>query len=102
MNKTKFLFISIIILALIFLVGYLFLNRWRKVENFSSSDVAFLQIGNDIDGEAADDQSGSSVSVSSDGTIVAIGAKYYDGNGLNSGHVRVYQYDGSQWTQIGA
>ena len=35
MNKTKFLFISIIILALIFLVGYMFLNRrCRKVETF--------------------------------------------------------------------
>ena len=39
------------------------------------------QIGSDIDGEAADDYSGFSVSLSSDGTIVAIGARYNDGNG---------------------
>ena len=31
-------------------------------------------MGEDIDGEAADDQSGQSVSLSADGTIVAIGA----------------------------
>ena len=50
--------------------------------------------GADIDGEAASDYSGTSVSLSSDGTTVAIGAPYNDGaNGSNSGHVRIYSYD---------
>ena len=31
-----------------------------------------------------------SVSLSSDGTVVAIGAYYNDGNGSDSGHVRIY------------
>jgi hypothetical protein len=44
---------------------------------------------------------GWSVSLNSDGTIVAIGAAFNDGNGSNSGHVRVYQYNGSQWVQLG-
>ena len=43
----------------------------------------------DIDGEAADD-SGYSVSLSADGSIVAIGAIDNDGNGSYSGHVKVY------------
>ena len=43
----------------------------------------------------------SSVSMSSDGTIVAIGAPYNDGNGSNSGHVRVYEYSGGSWSQLG-
>ena len=60
------------------------------------------QLGSDINGEAASDQSGYSVSMSSDGTIVAIGATYNDGNGSNSGHVRVYEYSGSSWSQLGA
>ena len=55
----------------------------------------------DIDGEAADDQSGFSVSLSSDGTRVAIGALSNDGNGTNSGHVRVYEYSGGAWAQLG-
>ena len=59
------------------------------------------QLGSDIDGEAADDYSGYSVSLSSDGTIVAIGARNNDGNGSNSGHVRVYQYSNSSWSQLG-
>ena len=45
------------------------------------------QLGDDIDGEAADDYSGCSVSLSSDGTVVAIGAFVNDGNGSDSGHV---------------
>ena len=41
------------------------------------------------------------VSLSSDGTIVAIGAFKNDGNGTDSCHVRVYQYNASSWTQMG-
>jgi hypothetical protein len=61
------------------------------------------QMGADIDGEAADDQSGWMASLSSDGNIVAIGARKNDGNGSNSGHVRVYKFDAtsSDWNQMG-
>ena len=61
----------------------------------------WTQIGTDIDGETADDQSGYNVSLSADGNIVAIGARFNDENGLNSGHVRVYQNVAGTWTQIG-
>ena len=46
--------------------------------------------------------SGYSVSLSSDGTKVAIGATGNDGGGSNSGHVRVYEYSSSSWSQLGA
>ena len=52
---------------------------------------AWIQLGGDINGEAAGDQSGGAVSLSSDGKTVAIGARNNDGNGSESGHVRVYQ-----------
>ena len=52
--------------------------------------------------EAAQDKSGSSVSLSSDGRRVAIGAYLNDGNGSSSGHVRIYDYNGSAWVQVGA
>ncbi|MBC3845777.1 T9SS type A sorting domain-containing protein [Winogradskyella echinorum] len=61
----------------------------------------WIQIGNDINGEALDDYSGWSVSLSSDGVIVAIGARYNSGNGYRSGHVRVYENIGGNWTQLG-
>ena len=60
------------------------------------------QLGADIDGEAEGDESGWSVSLSADGSTVAIGAPENDGNGSNSGHVRVYRYIGSGWQQLGA
>ena len=59
------------------------------------------QIGGDIDGEVAGDNSGTSVSLSSDGAVVAIGARHNDGNGNSSGHVRVYQNISGTWTQLG-
>ena len=61
----------------------------------------WFQIGQDIDGEVADDNSGNSVSLSADGSVVAIGAYGNDGNGNNSGHVRIYTLDNGTWVQIG-
>jgi hypothetical protein len=61
----------------------------------------FLQRGNDIDGEAAGDWSGRSVSMP-DNNTVAIGALNNHGNGINSGHVRIYRWNGSTWVQKGA
>ena len=48
------------------------------------------QLGADIDGEAAGDYSGYSVSLSADGSTVAIGAMATT-EWLRSGHVRIYQ-----------
>ena len=46
--------------------------------------------------------SGWSVALSADGTRLAVGAIFNDGvNGANSGHVRVFDYNGAAWTQIG-
>ncbi|WLD25104.1 T9SS type A sorting domain-containing protein [Flavobacterium dauae] len=70
----------------------------RVYENISG---VWTQIGQDIDGEAVLDYSGVSTSLSSDGSIVAIGAHHNDGNGSDSGHVRVYENISGVWTQIG-
>ena len=69
---------------------------------FVSASTSIDQLGADIDGEAAADEFGRSVSLSSDGTTLAVGARYNDGNGTDSGHVRVYGWNGSAWTQKGA
>ena len=72
------------------------------VRVYKDSSGTWAQIGADIDGEAMQDQSGCSVSLSSDGTIVAIGAKKNDGTGTDAGHVRVYEYSSGSWAQLGA
>ncbi len=61
----------------------------------------WVQQGSDIDGEAADN-SGYSVSLSSDGLTVAIGAPYNNGNGIAAGHVRIYKYIAGTWVQQGS
>ena len=43
--------------------------------SFTAFSQNYFQFGADIDGEAAEDYSGRSVSLSSDGTILAIGAQ---------------------------
>jgi hypothetical protein len=63
-------------------------------------DSEWIQLGGDIDGEVAGDRSGT-LSLSSDGTTVAIGAPINNENGDYSGHVRVYKYIGSEWIQLG-
>jgi hypothetical protein len=62
----------------------------------------WTQIGDDINGEASGDKSGQSVSISSNGDIVAIGAYQNDNNGSNSGHVRIYRNIDGSWTQVGS
>ena len=71
------------------------------VRIYSYNGTAWMQIGQDIDGEATGDACGYSVSMSSDGLTVAIGAPSNDGNGINSGHVRIYSYNGGAWIQVG-
>jgi hypothetical protein len=74
------------------------------VRIFDWSDTAWVQRGGDIDGEAADDESGISVSLAADGETVAIGAKENDGVGVdknNTGHVRVFDWSGGEWTRFG-
>jgi hypothetical protein len=60
------------------------------VYRIDDSGSSLMQLGGDIDGEAADDWSGVSVSLSADGKTVAIGSFWNDDNGLNSGQVRVF------------
>jgi len=71
------------------------------VRIYHNNGGVWEQIGQDIDGEAIYDALGKSVSLSSDGNILAIGARFNDGNGADSGHVRVYQNNGGNWEQIG-
>jgi hypothetical protein len=69
---------------------------------YEYSAGSWTQLGADIDGEAASDESGFSVSLSSDGSRVAIGARHNDGNGNDAGHARIYEYSAGSWTQLGA
>ncbi len=77
-------------------------GRVGHVRAYNWNGSNWVQKGQDIDGEAAGDGSGYSVSLSSNGNILAIGAPFNDANGNSSGLVRVYNYNGSSWTQLGS
>lgn len=74
------------------------------VELFDLVDDAWVSIGN-IQGDDAGDFSGSAVSLSEDGSHVAIGAFGHDAISFSKdvGQVRVFKYDKSTkaWTKIG-
>lgn len=70
-----------------------------RVFEFVNSN--WIQRGQDINGASHNDESGYAISLSSDGNIVAIGAPYNDENGPSSGHVRIFEFDGINWTQKG-
>ena len=74
-----------------------------RVYQMNEDGLSWHKLGEDIDGEVLGDMSGSSVSLSANGKIVAIGAASNDGNGDDAGHVRVYHMDdsSSSWKQLG-
>ena len=74
-----------------------------KIYHLDDDGTSWEQLGQDIDGETATDRSGYSVSLSADGTTVAIGAPFNGEFGDNSGYVRVYRIDsgGSTWEKLG-
>jgi hypothetical protein len=82
--------------AVLFSFAFLFVSLESRAE--------WVQLGVDIDGESEGDQSAYSVSLSSDGSTVAIGAPNNPANGSSSGHVRVYNFDSesSAWIQLGS
>lgn len=75
------------------------------VRIFEWNGSAWIQRGADIDGEAAGDNFGRSVSLSADGNIVAIGAPFNDADNISTddrGSVRVFVWNGSAWIQRGS
>jgi hypothetical protein len=73
------------------------------VFEWDAGTTSWVQLGADIDGEAAGDGSGYSVSLSANGSRLAVGTPYNDGAATSAGHVRVFDWDAgiSSWSQIG-
>ena len=81
-------------------------TKTTAVTDQSSSDfgpIGWRRLGQDIDGEAAGDQSGQPVKMNQTGTLVGIKAPYNDDGGTDSGHIRFYKYNSSSnaWSQVG-
>ncbi len=71
-----------------------------KVEVYSWNGVNWVQKGNSLYGDAANDNIGRSISMPN-ATTLAISSPYSDGGGIGSGTVKIYNWDGSSWQQKG-
>jgi len=72
------------------------------VRVFRNNSLLWKKVGDNIDGEAAFDHAGYTVSLNSEGTVLAVGSPYYDGTGKDSGHVRIFKHnDNSEWVLLG-
>ena len=74
-----------------------------RVKIFEYVDGSWDQLGLSIEAEYAETRNGESVVLSADGSIVAISAPHNSGpNGIESGHVRVFQLVSGEWQQMGS
>ena len=76
-------------------------NNTGKCKIYNWNGVSWVQVGQDIIGEADSDGFGWSVSLNDLGDRVAIGAPWNDGSATASGHVRIYNWNGVSWVQMG-
>ena len=72
--------------------GHIKVSDWDGSAWVARPDIVYTQAG---------EQFGKAVAISNDGTIVAGSAPTNDDNAVDSGEVRIFEYDGSTWTQLG-
>ena len=87
------------------------LNLGFTEQTIIDAEIPFWeQLGDNIFGSKSFDFSADtfqSISLSSDGTMVAVGAQHNDNNGNSSGNVRVFNYvsdvegEAGNWVQVG-
>lgn len=77
-------------------------GNYTRVYQRNTITGGWTQLGATIEGEQEGDGAGYDVSLSADGSILAIGSNGNDDNGINSGHVRVFEYNSGSWAQRGA
>jgi len=61
----------------------------------------WVQVGQDIQ-DSSGDNAGGAVDISNNGQRVAVGFPGDDGNGTNAGAVRMYDFNGTSWGQVGS
>ena len=78
--------------------SYAFLEQAGLVKIYQKSLISWNQIGSDILGDLEGDAFGYSISLSSDGNTLVIGAPF---NNEGNGKVEIYNYQNASWNQIG-
>jgi hypothetical protein len=69
---------------------------------FAWNGSAWIQRGSNINGISASDLFGEQISISSNGSIIAIPARSHNDVGSQRGEIKLYSWNGSAWSQIGS
>ncbi len=80
--------------------GNMFMAGQARI--FDYNGIEWTQVGSSINGLAQNDLFGTSVAISSDGDLIAVGGPENDDAGFNSGHVRLLTYNGNDWVSQGS
>lgn len=75
---------------------------WQSMSviDYSALSLEWTQVGSKITGSTSGDKFGNTVAISANGRIVA--ASSINDNNVTTKYVRVYQWDGTNWTQLGS
>jgi hypothetical protein len=72
------------------------------VRVYEWSGTVWNQLGSDLTGAASNDEFGYAVDLSQDGTRLIVGAPLNDEAGGSTGEVKVFDWNGSVWSQVGS
>lgn len=73
-----------------------------KVKVYSWNDTNWQQMGQNISNVYPNSSFGNAISISGDGTKIAIGARAYDSLGFTIGKAYIFDWNGVDWIQIGS
>lgn len=69
---------------------------------FEWNGTNWIQRGSSINGENSGDKFGNALSINDSGNIIAIGAPCFTNPSLPPGYAKAYQWDGTNWVQMGS
>ncbi len=72
-----------------------------QVRVFQNQNGHWIPLGKNIEGLQPYEHFGSTIAMSANGNIIAVGAIHSKANGDNSGQVRIFEYRNNDWVQLG-
>ena len=78
-------------------VGQLSQAGYAQVFDYSADSNQWIQVGTTISGTTADENFGSSVAISGDGSRIIVGTPYFDDNGNDRGRAKIFAWTGTTW-----
>ncbi len=77
-------------------------NQINEVRVFEYINGSWIQLGQTIYGDISGDGFGASVTMSGDGSRIAVYSNKTAEISYSYGHVRIYQFNGTEWIQLGS